>query len=126
VAYASPPPPIHIVVASASFPLPPVQPILHVHTIASHESMSPPPTPKYHKTTPHGSEIDKGKQLVTSTNMPKSFSSAHSKIKSTSSGKTSLHEVHLEIAQLKEKKSKYEYFIKERDEFFRKKFSELF
>jgi hypothetical protein len=122
-----PPPPIHTVVASASFPLPPVQPVLPVHTTATHESMPPPPPPpKDHKTTPHCSQIDKGKQPVTSTSMAKSSSSAHSKIKSTGSGKRSLHEEHPEIAQLEEKKSQYEDFIKERDEFFRKKFPELF
>jgi flagellar motility protein MotE (MotC chaperone) len=55
--------------------------------------------------------------------MAKSSSSAHSKIKSTSSGKRSLHEVHPEIAQLEEKKSQYEDFIKERDDFFQEKVS---
>jgi hypothetical protein len=34
-----PPPPVHIVVASASFPLPLVHPILPVHTTVTHESM---------------------------------------------------------------------------------------
>jgi hypothetical protein len=73
----------------------------------------PPPTPKDHKTTPHFSQIDKGKKIVTSTSMAKSSSSTHSKIKSTGSGKRILHEVHPEIAQLEENKSQYEVFIKE-------------
>jgi hypothetical protein len=120
-----PQPLVHIIVANASFPLSQVQPVLLVHTIASHESMpSPPPPSKDHKTTPHFSQIDKGKQFVTSNSMAKSSSSAHSKIKSTSSGKISLHEVHPEISQLEEKKSQYADFIKERDEFFREKFPE--
>jgi flagellar motility protein MotE (MotC chaperone) len=57
--------------------------------------------------------------------MAKYSSSAYSKIKLASSGKICLHEVHPEIAQLEEKKSQYEDLIKERDQFFRKKFSEL-
>jgi hypothetical protein len=47
--------------------------------------------------------------------MAKSSSSAHSKIKSTSSGKRSFDEVHPKVAQLEEKKSQYEDFIRERE-----------
>jgi hypothetical protein len=118
-----PPPLVHIVVASMSIPLPPVQQVLIVHTTTTHESMSPPPPPRDHKTTPHCSHIDKGKQTGISTSMAKSSSSTHSKIKSTGSGKRSLHEEHLEIAQLEEKKSQYEDFIKERNEFFQENVS---
>jgi hypothetical protein len=119
-----PPPPVHTVATNASFPSPLVHPILPVHIVATHESMPPPP--KDYKTTPHGSQIDKGKQPITSTNMAKSSSSAHSKIKSTSSGKRSLDDMHPEVAQLEENKSQYEDFIREREEFFRKKFPGLF
>jgi hypothetical protein len=58
--------------------------------------------------------------------MAKSSSSAHSKIKSTGSGKRSLDDMHPEVAQLEENKSQYEDFIREREEFFRKKFPGLF
>jgi hypothetical protein len=44
--------------------------------------------------TTHGSQVDKGKQPITSTSMAKSSSSTHSKIKSTSSGKRSLNDLH--------------------------------
>jgi hypothetical protein len=57
--------------------------------------------------------------------MDKSSSFAHSKIKSTSSGKISLHEEHPKNAQLEEKKSQNEDFIKERVAFFKRKFHEL-
>jgi hypothetical protein len=108
-----PPPPVHIFIASVSFPLLPVQPTLPVHIVSSHESPTPcPPPPKDHRTTPHCSQIEKGKKLVTSTNMVKSSSSSHSKIKSTNNAKKSLHEVHPKIAQPEEKKSQYEVFIK--------------
>lgn len=84
-----------------------------------------PPPPKDHKTTPHLSHINRGNKPITSTCMAKSSSSTPSNIKLAGNGKTSLHEEHHEIAQLQEK-SQYEKFIKERDEFFRKKFLELF
>jgi hypothetical protein len=58
--------------------------------------------------------------------MAKSSSSAHSKMKSTSNGKRNISELHPEVAQLEEKKSQYEDFIREREEFFKKKFPELF
>jgi hypothetical protein len=58
--------------------------------------------------------------------MDKPSSSTHSKIKSTSSGQRSLNDLHPEVAQLEEKKSQYEDFIREREEFFKKKFPGLF
>jgi hypothetical protein len=97
------PPLVHIVATNASFPSPSVHPTLPVHIVATNTSMPPPPPPKDHKTTPHGSQVDKGKQPITSTSMAKSSSSAHSKIKSTSSGKRSLSDLHLEVANWKRK-----------------------
>jgi hypothetical protein len=122
-------PPVHIVATNASFPSPPFHPTLPVHIVATHTYMppAPPPThPKDHKTTPHGSQVDKGKQAITSTSMAKSSSYCHSKIKLTSNGKIRLKDMHIEVAQLEEKKSQYEYFIREREEFFKKKFPGLF
>jgi hypothetical protein len=110
----TPPPPFHTIAASASFPLPLVHPILPVYTTVTHESMPPPP-PNDHKNRPHGYQIDKGKQLITSTSMVKSSSSAHSKIKLVGSGKRSLDDMHVEVAQLEEKKDQYEDFIRERE-----------
>jgi hypothetical protein len=78
MAYASPPPPVHTVITSESFHLPPVQPVLLVHTTTLHESMPPPP--KDHKTTPYFSHIEKGKKPIISTCMTKSSSATHSKI----------------------------------------------
>jgi hypothetical protein len=121
-----PPPPIHAVAANAYFPSPRVHPILLVHNVSTHDSMPPPPPPKYHKTTLDGSRVEKGKQPITSTSMAKSSSSSHSKIKSASSGKRSLNDLHTKVARLKENVSQYEDFIKEREEFFRKKFPRLF
>jgi hypothetical protein len=124
-----PPPPVHTVATNASFPLSLVHPTLPVQIVlatTTNASMPSPPPPKYHKTTPHGSQVDKGKKPITSTNMAKSSSSAHSKIKSVSSGKISLSDLHPEVSQLEEKKSQYEDFIREREEFFKKKFPGLF
>jgi hypothetical protein len=47
-------------------------------------------------------------------------------MKSTSSGKINISDMHPEVAQLEEKKSQYEDFIREREYFFKKKFPELF
>jgi hypothetical protein len=117
-----PPPPLHNISTNAYFPSPPVQPILPIHIVATHESMPPPPPPpKYHKTTPHGSQIGKGKKPIISTMMTKSSSSTHSKMKSASSGKISLNDFHPEVAQLQENKTLYVDFIGEREEFKKKR-----
>jgi len=47
-------------------------------------------------------------------------------MKSTSSGKRNINDMHTEVEQLEEKKSQYEDFIKEREELFIKKFPGLF
>jgi len=95
---------------------------------ATNASILPPltPPPKYNKTTPHESQVEKGKQPITSTSMAKSSSYTHSKIKSTSIGKISLNDMHPEVAQLEEKKSRYEDLIREREQFFKNKFPGLF
>jgi hypothetical protein len=81
-----------------------------------HESTPSPPIPiKDDKTTPHGSQIDKGKQPITSSNVAKSSYFAQSKIKLGGSVKGSLDDIHLEVAKLEENKSQYEEFIKERE-----------
>jgi hypothetical protein len=69
-----------------------VHPTLLVHIVATNTSVPPPS--KYHKSTPHGSQVDKGKKPITSMSMAKSSSFSHSKIKSTSSGKISLNDLH--------------------------------
>jgi hypothetical protein len=121
-----PPPPIHIFVSSASIPLPPIHPVLHVHTTATHESMPPPPPPKDHKTTPHCSQIDKGKQPITSTSMAKSSSSTHSNIKSAGSGKRSLHEEHPEIASWKRRSPNMRILLKKEMSFSGRSFLNYF
>jgi hypothetical protein len=100
-------PPIHIVVSSAYFSLPLVHPVLFVQTAATHESipLPPCPPPKDHKTTPHDSQIDKGKKPITSTSLARSSSSTHSKIKSVGSGKRILDDMNPQVAQLEENKS---------------------
>jgi hypothetical protein len=75
--------------------------VFYVHTIATHDYVPPPPPPKDHKTTPHYSQIEKGNQLVTSTIVAKYSSSSHSMIKSTSSGKISLHKSILKLSSWK-------------------------
>jgi hypothetical protein len=72
---------------------PPPPPLVHTTLpVITNESMPPPPPPppKDHKTPLHNSQTDKGKQPITSPNIAKSSSSAHSKMKSTSSGKRNI------------------------------------
>jgi hypothetical protein len=122
-----PPPPIHIVATNVYFPSPLVHPTLPIHIVVTNECMPPPPpSHKDHKTTPHGSQVDKVKKPISSPNMAKSSSSSQSKIKSISSGKISLSDLHPEVARLEEKKSQYEEFIREREELFKKEFPGLF
>jgi hypothetical protein len=58
--------------------------------------------------------------------MTNSSSYAQSNMESTSNGKRILNDMHSKVIQLEDKKSQYEDFIKEREEFFRKKFLGLF
>ena len=44
----------------------------------------------------------------------------------TQYNKRNINDMHPEVAQMEEKKSQYEYFIREREEFFKNKFPEFF
>jgi hypothetical protein len=83
----------------------PTLPVYIFLATTTNASMPSHPPPKYHKTTPYVSQVDKGKKSITSTKMAKSSSYADSKIKSTINGKISLSDLHLEVAQVEEIKS---------------------